>query len=119
MDGGLPPLGYDVHDRKLAINDGEAETVHHIFQRYAALGSVRALQDELALAGITGKRRVDRFGRVSGGKAFGRGALYLMLQNPIYRGQIVHKESIIPASTRRWWMSCSGTRFRRDWRRTG
>ena len=45
--GGLPPLGYDVADRKLVINNGEAETVRHIFQRYAALGSVRALQEEL------------------------------------------------------------------------
>jgi DNA invertase Pin-like site-specific DNA recombinase len=39
--GGFPPLGYDVNDRKLVVNEAEAETVRHIFRRYAALGSVR------------------------------------------------------------------------------
>jgi site-specific DNA recombinase len=35
--GGVPPLGYAAHDHKLVIIDSEAETVRHIFQRYAAL----------------------------------------------------------------------------------
>ena len=91
--GGLPPLGYDVADRKLVVNDSEAETVRHIFRRYTSLGSVRALREELAAAGIVSKRRIDRFGRETGGKPFSRGALYLMLQNPIYRGQIVHRQN--------------------------
>ena len=30
--GGLPPLGYDVQDRKLVVNESEAETVRHIFR---------------------------------------------------------------------------------------
>src|SRR6202050_2525107 len=42
--GGLPSLGYDVKDRKLVVNEGEAATVRHIFQRYLALGTVRSLQ---------------------------------------------------------------------------
>ena len=45
--GGLPSLGYDVDDRKLVVNEAEAETVRHIYRRYAELGSVRALKDEL------------------------------------------------------------------------
>ena len=40
--GGQPPLGYDAHERKLAVNQEEAQTVRHIYARYAALGSVRA-----------------------------------------------------------------------------
>ena len=44
--GGLPPLGYDVKDRALVINDGEAETVRMIFRRYLDLGCVRALKAE-------------------------------------------------------------------------
>jgi DNA invertase Pin-like site-specific DNA recombinase len=91
--GGLPPLGYDVKDRKLVVNRREAETVRHIYRRYAALGSVRSLKDELDRDGIVSKIRVDRFGRTRGGKPLARGALYLMLQNGIYRGEIVHKES--------------------------
>jgi site-specific DNA recombinase len=39
--GGLPSLGYDVKDRKLIVNETEAETVRHIFQRYVELKSVR------------------------------------------------------------------------------
>ena len=35
--GGLPSLGYDVKDRRLIINEAEAKTVRHIFQRYAEL----------------------------------------------------------------------------------
>jgi len=38
------PLGYDVQDRKLVVNDMEASTVLHIFRRYMALRSVRALK---------------------------------------------------------------------------
>ena len=33
----------------------------------------------------------ERPGRLIGGKPFSRGALYLMLQNRLYRGEIVHK----------------------------
>ena len=32
--GGLVPLGYDVRNRQLEINQAEAETVKHIFARY-------------------------------------------------------------------------------------
>src|SRR5438067_1820228 len=49
--GGPAPLGYDVGDRKLEINEAEAETVRHIYRRYLELGAVRALQDDLAAAG--------------------------------------------------------------------
>jgi site-specific DNA recombinase len=94
--GGLPPLGYEVKDRQLLVVEAEAETVRYIYRRYAALASVRLLQEELDRSGIVSKRRVDRFGRESGGKPLARGALYLMLQNRIYRGEIVHKGASYP-----------------------
>src|SRR3989442_4030656 len=53
--GGVPPLGYECHDHKLIVIDSEAETVRHIFQRYAVLGSVRLLKEELDAAGICSK----------------------------------------------------------------
>ena len=96
--GGHVPLGYDVEDRTLVINRAEAETVRHIYRRYAALGSVRALKDELDTDGIRSKRRLDRFGRSTGGRPLARGALYLMLRNRIYRGEIVHKENSYPGT---------------------
>ncbi len=94
--GGNPPLGYDVLDRKLVVNEPEAERVRDIFRLYSELKSVRALKEELDAVGIVSKRGVDRFGRSRGGKPLARGALYLMLKNRIYRGEIVHKDKAYP-----------------------
>jgi len=94
--GGLPPLGYEVRDRKLVVNKEEASTVLHIFRRYAELRSVRALKVELDAAGIRSKRRTFADGTVYGGHKLSRGALYLMLQNRIYRGEITHKGNAYP-----------------------
>ena len=94
--GGNVPLGYDVRERKLVVREAEASTVRMIFQRYAELGSVALLEAELERAGIVGKRREGAGGVLSGGKRFSRGALYLMLQNWLYRGNVAHKEKIYP-----------------------
>ena len=94
--GGLPSLGYDVQNRKLVVNEEEALTVVHIFQRYVQLRSVRSLQAELDAAGIKSKRRVFADGTQVGGQKLSRGALYLMLQNRIYRGEITHKGNAYP-----------------------
>jgi len=94
--GGFPSLGYDVDDRKLVVNQPEAETVRAIYRRYAELGSVRALMKELDRDGIVSKIRMDKHGRQKGGHRLSRGALYLMLQNRIYRGEIVHKSNSYP-----------------------
>src|SRR6266436_2128103 len=94
--GGMPPLGYRASDHKLIAVDSEAETVRHIFRRYAALGSVRLLQQELEAQGIRSKHWTSTTGRRWGGKPIVRGALYRMLQNRIYRGEIVHKDQHYP-----------------------
>jgi site-specific DNA recombinase len=94
--GGLPPLGYDVQNRKLAVNEEEARTVVDIFKSYVQLRSVRALQAELNAAGIRSKRRTYADGTRCGGHKLSRGALYLMLQNRIYRGEIAHKGNAYP-----------------------
>jgi site-specific DNA recombinase len=94
--GGMPPLGYDVKDRKLVVNQNEARTVVDIYRRYLVLKSVRDLHDELAGAGIRSKRRVRPEGTTYGGQKIARGALYLMLQNRIYRGEITHQGKSYP-----------------------
>jgi site-specific DNA recombinase len=94
--GGYPALGYDVQDRKLVVNEGEAETVRRIFRRYRDLRSVRELKDELDAEGIRSKLRVGRAGRSYGGQPLGRGALYAMLANRMYRGGITHKGQTYP-----------------------
>jgi hypothetical protein len=93
---GLPPLGYDVRNRKLVVNQEEARTLLHIFRRYVELRSVRALKVELDAAGIRSKHRTFADGTVYGGHKLSRGALYLMLQNRIYRGEITHKSNAYP-----------------------
>jgi site-specific DNA recombinase len=94
--GGLPSLGYNVKDRKLVVNETEAVTMRYIFRRYLELGAVRALRDDLAATGVVSKHRTAADGSPYGGQLFSRGALYLMLKNRIYRGEIVHKGKAFP-----------------------
>jgi site-specific DNA recombinase len=94
--GGQPSLGYDVKDRKLIVNSTEAETVRYIFRRYTDLRSVRELKEDLDAAGIVSKVRTASDGSRYGGVPLARGAIYLMLQNGIYRGEIVHKGKSYP-----------------------
>ena len=89
--GGLVPLGYEVRERQLVINEAEATTVRHLFTRYCEFGSVRLLKEELDRNGVRSKLRVSKDGVESGGQVFSRGALYTLLRNPIYVGEIRHK----------------------------
>lgn len=89
--GGNVPLGYDLGDRKLEVNEVEAETVRHIFTRYLDLKSVPALAKELAAQGIRSKRWTSRAGKAHGGLPFHVGALAHILRNKVYRGFAVHK----------------------------
>ena len=89
--GGTVPLGYDVRRHCLVVNPKEAATVRLIFQLYVELRSVRQVRDELDRRSIVSKKRISKAGARSGGVRFGRGALYQMLANPIYVGEIRHK----------------------------
>ena len=46
--GGWAPLGYDVKDRKLIINEPEAELVRSVFERFMKMGSATKLAQVLA-----------------------------------------------------------------------
>jgi site-specific DNA recombinase len=63
--GGNVPLGYDVKDRKLIVNEPEAATVRVIFKRYPELGSVALLKAELDQQDIVSKRREGAGGRLA------------------------------------------------------
>ena len=88
--GGPVPLGYDAIDKKLEINEAEAATVRRIYELYLALGSIRHVKAELDRGGIVSKIRTTKAGERIGGRPFTRGALALILQNPIYIGEIQH-----------------------------
>jgi DNA invertase Pin-like site-specific DNA recombinase len=96
--GGVLPLGYDAGDHTLVVNEPEAELVRSIFRRYLKIGSVHLLRDALEREGVRSKAWVTRQGRTRGGLVFGRGALFHLLQNPHYRGQIRHKDKVYPGT---------------------
>ena len=95
MGGGVP-LGYDPDGRTLAINPAEAETVRGIYRRYLELGSVHLLGRELADQGVLSKRTVSKSGVVRGGVPIERGALFHILRNRIYIGEIPHNGAHYP-----------------------
>jgi site-specific DNA recombinase len=66
--GGNVPLGYNVKDRKLTVNEPETSTVRVIFRRYADLCSVALLRVEYDRLGIVSKRREGAGGRLACGK---------------------------------------------------
>jgi len=94
--GGCPPLGYDVADRRLVVNPKEAEVVKLIYETYLLLRSVRHLKEHLERRGIISKIRTSKTGGQTGGCSFSRGALYELLANPLYIGEVRHKKERHP-----------------------
>ena len=84
--GGFVPLGYDVKDRKLIVNEDEAATVRMIFERFIKIGSATALMLALRAEGVTGKQ----------GKLVDKGYVYRILNNRVYVGEAVHKGTAYP-----------------------
>ncbi len=89
--GGVVPLGYDVVDRMLVVNEAEAVQVRKLFQLYLKHRSVDDVVQAAGHAGIRSKRRVDADGGTTGGTKLSRGSLYSILANPIHAGEIGHK----------------------------
>jgi DNA invertase Pin-like site-specific DNA recombinase len=90
--GGVVPLGYEVKDKKLLINEEEARTVRMIFERYLTLGSLPALQRELRSQGIVTRKRTLSSGKIVGGVHLTNGPLAYMLRNRVYLGEINHRD---------------------------
>ena len=84
--GGFVPMGYDVRDRKLVVNEAEAQTVRMIFERFVALGSASALARALQVERVLNKR----------GKQIDKGFIYKLINNRVYLGEAVHKGSSYP-----------------------
>src|ERR1700686_4771748 len=93
--GGMAPLGYDTKDRKITVNEPEAEVVRTIFRRYLKLGSINLLLADLRKSGLATKVRKLRTGGTVGGIPFGRGPLAHMLRNRFYIGQVVFKGEVL------------------------
>ena len=94
--GGNLPLGYEMKDGKIAIVEEEAELVRSIFRRYLELGSVNELVRDLRERNIRTKTKQLATGATRGGIPFGRGALYYLLGNHFYIGEVKYKNEILP-----------------------
>ena len=89
--GGVPPLGYDVVERKLVINEREAALVRDIFRRYAEHGSAARLVRELDIEGHTTKAWLTKDGRQRDGRFIDQQYIAKLLRNRIYLGEISHR----------------------------
>ena len=98
--GGFVPLGYDVRDRKLVVNEAEAATVRRVFERFVEIGSGTETVRRLRAEGVTGKT----------GSLIDKGDLYKLLNNRIYIGEAVHKGSVYPGEHEAIIDASSGTR---------
>ena len=96
--GGFVPLGYDVRDRKLVVNQAEAKVVRMIFERFANLGSATIVARVLRAENIRNKR----------GKHIDKGVIYRLINNRVYLGEAVYKDVSYPGEheaivTRQLW----------------
>jgi site-specific DNA recombinase len=89
--GGQPILGYDVVNRKLIVNEIEAERVRQIFDLYLELGSLLSNVQEMARRGWKTKVWVTKKGVQKGGLPIDKNCLYHLLKNPTYIGKISYK----------------------------
>src|ERR671914_166322 len=94
--GGFVPFGYRAQDRTLVIDEAEAEVVRLIFALYLERGTVRDVEAELQRRAIARPARTTKGRRAYGAKGFSRGPLYKLLSNPIYCGEIRHKDTRYP-----------------------
>jgi len=94
--GGVVPLGYECKDHRLIVSPAEADTVRDMFRQYLRLGCVKKLKAYLDENQVHSKIRVSRSGRTSGGAAFSRGALYHLLNNRVYIGEVHHRRECYP-----------------------
>src|SRR4051812_7542440 len=89
--GGMAPLGYDTKDRKITVNDAEADRVRSIFRSYLDLGNLNLLMADLRKRSIVTKVRPLKTGQTVGGIPFTRGRLAHLLRNRFYVGKVVFK----------------------------
>ncbi len=89
--GGMPPLGYDVVERKLVPNLTEAALVRRMFERYLALGSITTLCRELRIEGVRTKSWTTLKDTTRAGKLIDKGYLYKLFQNPVFIGVAAYK----------------------------
>ena len=93
--GGRPVLGYDVVDKKLVVNEDEAEQVRQTFELYLDRTSLREVVDELNHRAWRNKSFVSQRGQQVIGKPFTKTRLHGLLTNVLYCGQIRCQDEVV------------------------
>jgi DNA invertase Pin-like site-specific DNA recombinase len=91
--GGVPPLGYNVQNHMLLINEAEAIIVRRVFNEMLTIGSPTKIGQALALDGITTKAWTTQEGRARAGVPIDKKFLHKLLRNRIYLGELSHNGS--------------------------
>jgi site-specific DNA recombinase len=95
--GGPPVLGYDADpNKKLQINKKEARIVREAFTLYSRYGSAMETARILNERGYRTKDWTSKKGRRHRGQEFTANAVYRMLNNPLYLGQVHHRGQLFP-----------------------
>jgi site-specific DNA recombinase len=84
--GGPPPLGYDVVDRKLVVNESEAALVRRLYDLYLELRSAVAVAKTLNTECRTTKHHMSTTGTSHGAREWDKQAVLHILRNPIPAG---------------------------------
>jgi DNA invertase Pin-like site-specific DNA recombinase len=93
--GGMAPMGYDTKNRKISVNEAEADKIRTIFRSYLKLGSLNLLMADLRKRRIVSKVRKLKTGKAVGGIPFTRGSLAHLLRNRFYVGEVAFKGEIL------------------------
>jgi site-specific DNA recombinase len=96
--GGVPPLGYDVENRLLVINEAEAAVVRRIFEEMLTIGSPTQIAANLNLEGVTTKAWTTQEGQTRSGARMDKKYLHKLLRNRIYLGELSHKGNWYPGA---------------------
>ncbi len=96
--GGVPPLGYDVENRLLVINEAEAAVVRRIFEEMLTIGSPTQIAAILTSEGVTTKAWTTQEGQTRRGARMDKKYLHKLLRNRIYLGELSHNGKWYPGA---------------------
>lgn len=86
--GGPVPIGYDVVDRRLVVNELEAVVVRELFDLYEQHRSALTVAKLLNERGRTTKRYCSAKGRVREGRPWRKDSVLRVLRNPVLAGKM-------------------------------
>jgi site-specific DNA recombinase len=96
--GGHLPLGYDLEDGNLVINEEEAARVRQVFEWYLEGHSVHGIVAKCEGFGWRNKEWTTSGGKTFGGHPLRKCHIYTMLANPLYAARIRAGEDLVAAT---------------------